>query len=323
MDFKDFYAGMDDDSRRLDRIVKRMFQDNPGVNVQEIIRKKLVRLNQKKASPGDKVSNGDVISVAAFLLEKKIPMEPADDYSDDDMNLDLIFKNPHIIFVNKPKGISVQGGEEKKCVLSDLVAKKYPGSGDSLSFRAGPLHRLDKNTTGLLAFSQSQMGARWFSEMIQNHSIKKTYIALAEGKLLSKSTWVDFIDDTPCENRNGFHTVRIITETDSTGKKAVTHATPLAHGIYNGKDVTLVQFDIETGRKHQIRCQSSFHGHPLLGDNAYNGHGNTFYLHAARLIFPDDNPLGLPRELLCEMPKDFKEILKFCLINWDGKLIIL
>ncbi|MCF0242158.1 MAG: RNA pseudouridine synthase, partial [Treponema sp.] len=115
----------------------------------------------------------------------------------------------------------------------------------------------------------------------------------------------DFIQKENSDNR--FHTVKVSKET---GKEAVTEIYPIKYSKFMGKDITLVQFFIKTGRTHQIRSQSAFHGYPLLGDTAYGGSKNTalkqdFYLHAEKLEFPYDNPLELPTEIICKSNHNF------------------
>ncbi len=323
MDFKDFTAGRDDDSKRLDRIVKRIFKDNPEINCHEIIRKRLVRLNREKAKSESKVKQGDLISIASFLLDNKKNQKTSSGNGNacPDQNIDVIFRNEHLLVINKPKGACVQPSENQKQSLSEIIPRMFPSENDSLSFKVGPLHRLDRNTSGLLVFSQSSIGAKWFSESMQKHLVHKIYVGIAEGSLAAPHTWTDCMEESD-EKTGGFHTMKINdTETSST-KTAITHATPLSYGENHGKAVTLVQYTIETGRKHQIRCQSSYHGFPLLGDNAYGGTGKSFFLHAAKIFFPVDNPVGLPHQLACDIPEEFKKNLDFNLINWNGELII-
>ena len=319
MDFKDFRAGRDDDSKRLDRIAGRILKDFPGINCQEAIRKRLVRLNGKKASGGDRVFEGDVISVASFLLETAPVRKDDGEKIEKDAEIETVFRNEHILIINKPRGISVQPSESGEKSLSETVAELYPGEGSSLSFRTGPLHRLDRNTSGLLAFSQSSLGARWFSEAISSHQIGKVYLGIAEGRLDGPERWEDFLKDG--EKKHGFYTMKS-SDGASVGKSAVTKAVPLAYGCTHDTESTLVQYEIETGRKHQIRCQSAMHGHPLAGDSAYGGKGHTFYLHSAAMLFPAENPLGIPEKIYCPPPVDFKNFLDLNLINWDGQLII-
>ena len=327
MDFTDFTAGKDDDSRRLDRVAQRLLPDRGYSEVQTLMRKRLVKLNGARVKPDTRVSEGDVISVASFLLssedvgEKSCQMSSPQSVpqSASEPEFETVFENEHILVINKPWGINVQpsknGGENLASMVSSYLAGQKSGS--SLSFSPGPLHRLDRLTTGLLAFSKSSLGARWFTDAIKNHAIRKSYLGLAEGRLEEECRWCDRISDTPEKSVSSFHTVCVSKD----GAEAITTARPLAYG----KTLSLVQYDIETGRKHQIRCQTSFHGHPLEGDVAYGGKSNaegTFFLHAAHLTFPKDNPLGLPPDLSAPVPQGFQKKLILGLINWSGQIII-
>ena len=111
-----------------------------------------------------------------------------------------------------------------------------------------------------------------------------------------------------------FYTVQISKQKISDKfKKTVTHVIPLEHKKVFSNDITIVKFFIQTGRTHQIRCQSAFHGFPLLGDTAYGGKKifseREFFLHAEKLIFPKENPLNLPEELSSSYKKPLSDFL--------------
>lgn len=324
MEFRDFTTGKDDDGRRLDRVLRIFLQDKSLSEVYKLLRKGLIKVNQKKAKPDSHVNNGDIISIAEFLFEPQ-PEANSKQTTEPAVKLNIIFENEHLLIIDKPYGISVHGslGDKKagldKEVLAYLSAKNQGQKNQSLSFRPGPLHRLDKNTTGLLVFSKSLEGAKWFSESIKNHTVHKKYLGIAEGKLLQTEYWEDMLADSPSDG--GFYTV----SQNNSGKQAQTTATPLAHGHLpghgkTGYEITLVEYSIKTGRKHQIRAQSQLHGHPLAGDKAYGGKPDKqlkreYYLHAYSLSFPSDNPLGLPEEIKTGLPQDFMALLECCEIK--------
>jgi 23S rRNA pseudouridine955/2504/2580 synthase len=156
---------------------------------------------------------------------------------------------------------------------------------------------LDRETTGVLVCSRSIEGARWFSAALQGHLIGKTYWGIADGTLDAVVRWEDALDSG-----------------GSVGvKKAVTLAAPLSHGAFEGKPVTLVQFIISTGRRHQIRAQSQIHGIPLLNDTAYGSRAHdAFFLHALRITFPADNPLSIPETLEAPLPARWEKMLSDC-----------
>lgn len=337
MDFRNFTAGDNDEGRRFDRILKRMLPLQQGGSLYQALRKGIIRLNGKKADGNDHVHAGDTIAVASFLIDGKENISNC--AHSDEFKFQTIFRNANIWVINKPYGIPVQPSEGCTACLSDFVAQEYARAqkSDSLSFRPGPLHRLDRYTTGVLAFSQSLLGAQWFTNAIagntqddtqQTKQVQKTYIGLVQGNVLNEQHWVESIEDNeiPIQKFKTVTVNKLSAQSGSGERTAITDAYPLASGEIDGLPVTLIQFDITTGRKHQIRAQSSFHGFPLLGDTAYGGNacvgGRAFYLHAIRLIIQKDNPIGLPNMLCAEMDEGFKGILESSLINWDGRLIL-
>ena len=327
MNFREFTAGKDDDGRRLDRILRIFLKDLSLGEIYKLLRKGLIKVNNQKAKPELHINKGDVISIADFLFQKD--NKPADSdikagtFSGD---LNIIFENEHLLIIDKPYGVSVHGHEGSdgmeldKKVEAWYQQKKKTSASDSLAFHPGPLHRLDRNTSGLLVFSMSLAGAKWFSESIKNHTVQKKYIGLAEGKFEKQELWEDKLTDSE-KTVNGFHTVKNV-EDDSEGQSAITTATPLAWGRLNNIDVTLVEYQIKTGRKHQIRAQSKIHGHPLAGDKAYGGKlkckGREYFLQAYSLSFPQDNPLNLPQQIKMGLSPDFIDLLQCCEIENPG-----
>ena len=336
MEFSTFTAGKDDEERRLDRVIKRLVSSE-NTQIFKALRKGLIKLNGKKADANAKVMQGDEIKIASFLLIDKVTDKTDEVISDNKQNNNIeeakqfidkhtILKTDDFLILNKPYDISVQGGSKN---LSDIVSAVYGENNkkSSLSFKTGPLHRLDRKTTGLQVFSQSLEGAKWFTNAIKTHEIKKTYIAIAQGKLERSEKWIDFIDeseDIDKTDKKSFHTVKIVKTPNA--KEAITTAIPLAYGKYRGKDVTLIEYKIETGRKHQIRAQSSFHGFTLLGDTAYGGErieeNQSHYLHAYRLQIQKNNPFGLCEQIDAFIMTNFEKMLAKLLIKWDNINII-
>ena len=304
MERKEWTLGADDAGRRLDRILRRLLAENSQGAVLSALRKGLVRLNGKKAQASDLTSRGDLLSVASFLLAPipEAPFAPSQKGKQGQKGppcpYPVVFENEHLIFIDKPSGISVHDGP-------DSIAKVFSGrANDSLSFVSAPLHRLDKGTSGLLAVSKSAEGARWFCQKIKEHEIKKYYWGIVLGRLAAQEEWTDEL------------------EINGAKKAARTIAAPLKSGAYNGKEITLVQFQIFTGRKRQIREQSAMRGHPILGDKAYGGgviggragdggHEKNagFYLRSMRMEFPK-NDLGLPPAIDASEPQDFLAFFK-------------
>lgn len=302
MEFIEFEAKEDDNGRRLDKAVKRIFESK-GIqpeNIFKLIRKTLIKLNNKKSVPEDRIKIGDKIFIADFLLKENSASKNKTEKNSaqklhGDISVQTAFKNEHLWIINKQSGIEVQPSKNSSFCLADFVAQNTKTS--SLSFRPGPLHRIDKFTTGLVAFSQSLQGAKWFSENIKNHSIKKTYLAIVENFLPENEFTInDTIEEKP----------------------ACTKIKKIAQGTFCGKEISLAKIKIETGRKHQIRIHCASRGFPLLGDKLYGGtkipNGEFsncgFFLHAWKLEFPKDNPLLLPNEIYAEIPSLFKKFIE-------------
>lgn len=320
MDFKVLTIQKDDAGRRFDKIVKSVFPDKGLAEINGIIRKGLVKLNGKKSKNDMRVNEGDELKAASFLFNSenlskektKSKILQEQDNQDSALDFEIVFQNQHLLFINKEYNTTVHGFSDS---LDSKVKKYYSATSNitSISFKPGPLHRLDKKTTGLLCFSWSLEGARWFSENIKTHQIKKYYIGIVEGKLENCEKWEHNIEKSKAFGERDFHTV----EASEDGKKAITWAEPLKYGRYKNIEITLVSFRIETGRTHQIRYQSSSKGHPLLGDTAYggssidkkDGYKQDFYLHAQNLEI-GENPLGLPQIIKCKETRDFEEFVK-------------
>ena len=328
MDFKDFHTGKDDISRRLDKVIRIFAADLSLGEIYKAIRKGLIKVNNRKTKSDYRIQENDTISIASFLINKADSKGPhLDSPSPTKNNLkmpEIVFENDAILLLNKPYDINVHGDDNS---LDKIVTQYYNSKPHSqnLSFKPGPIHRLDRKTTGLVAFSMNLEGAKWFSENIKSHTIQKKYWGLAEGTLESQEIWKDNISKADASGSpKSFHTV-VATgfneddtqESKTEGQLAETIATPLARGAYRGHPVTLIEYNIKTGRKHQIRAQSGRHGHPLLGDVTYGGQkpapGNQqIYLTAKELTFPKDNPLTLPGKLKISLPAPFKSILNSC-----------
>lgn len=327
MEFLDFFAGSDDDNRRLDKVIRKMTPQSNISSLYSAIRKGLIRVNDKKADVNQKVLKNDKISIAAFLLENnKIKVEFSKTASIKKVNkisFETVFQNENVKIINKPYDTNVHGPDS----LSETIEAQFleENHEHSLSFKPGPCHRLDRKTTGLLCFSQSLEGAEWFTKNIAEKTIRKFYVAVCAGDFQKTETWTDHIVPDE-ENSTSFYKMKIDRNNTDEKNLAVTVCTPLAHGTFQKQKVTLCQFEILTGKKHQIRCQSAFHRIPILGDTAYGSvklrDKQDMFLHAYKLIIPENNPVKIPHEITAPLNNNFLNFLKLSLINWDGSLII-
>ncbi len=323
MKFKEFPIGKDDIDRRIDRVVRKFLQDTPLTIIYKNIRSGFIRVNNKKVKNEYRMQEHDVLFLEEnFFNNSKIERK---DYmfSNKTPFYETIFKNDDILIINKPVGVNVQSVTKDdisldKIIKSDFIASNK--SKESLSFMPGPLHRLDKNTSGLLAFSQSLHGARVLTEAFQNHSIKKTYICILKGKLETKLDLEHSLQKKSV--KKGFVTVEV--SDSGTGTLAKTRVYPIEYGMYKNESITFAKVIIETGRTHQIRSQCSTVGFPLLGDTAYGytGSAKDFFLHAYRLDFNIECNLEIPDFLIAKLPKSFSDFLENYLQSLDFNHII-
>lgn len=330
-------AGTGDDGRRADRVLRRVLESVPLSSVYAALRRGQVKMNGKRIKGSERIKAGDKIQIDAALLPKSSAAGAFCEAGDKDnridkapLPLDILFCNEHLLALNKHKGIPTHG----KCSIAEAVLQsQYGGGGEgvSLSFRPGPLHRLDRATSGVLVFSQSLIGAKWFTQQIKEHNIKKTYLALLTGVIKENAHWKDCIapnsNTSPFDSKQ-FHTM-IAAADDAHGKESITHVYPISSFATEGGEATFARIVIDTGRKHQIRCQCAAHGHPLFGDTSYGathfcyyGGGKSrfasdasLFLHSARLQFPP-NDIGVPHIIDAPLPKEFVKVLDAFLPDW-------
>ena len=331
MKFLSFTAAADDSGRRIDRVIRKWLAQNSLSTLYAYIRKGLIKVNNKKVSAQYRVQEGDIITVPDFSVSIIQHSNCASKTTRQIILTDL-FCNEYIRIINKPYGISVQGGQDIN--IADIVAEDYQSrhsENTSLSFKPGPLHRLDRQTTGILVFSQNLIGAQWFSRALTEHRIHKEYIAITQGHMTHTHIWRDSIAVPHSHTKTRqFHRVCLANKQPDTDTNrtlsAETHACPLATGFLYAQPITIVKFIIPTGRKHQIRIHSSSHGFPLIGDTAYGGIKikgvQQLFLHAWRLSLPANNSIGLPEMIQAPLPSAFKEVIKKSLLEKNDIFIL-
>lgn len=283
MDFISYRSTDDDTGRRIDRVVRRFLPDVPLSGIYRFLRKGLIRINGHKAGPDMKLPGNAVVEIAATIVSDQ---KTTREHSPESDTPDIIFRSEDLLFVNKPRGVPVHGigGLDRMIPPSDAELA-------SLSFRTGPLHRLDKGTSGIITVSRTLSGARWFTKALSDHALGKYYLGLVRGSVSGRTEWLD---------------------TDQHGKDMKTSVVPVhAQGRLQGHEVSLVLFRIHTGRKHQIRKQAQSRGFPLLGDFRYGGGTCTdgYFLHAWILMFPSDRPSDLPEKVTAPLPDHFRAAL--------------
>ena len=233
---KVFYIGEDDSGRRLDRVIRKFLGKASLSLIYSAIRKGKIRVNGKKEKEAYLTQKGDEIAMDLSLFSLTGSGGKSQTNSSVSMP-DVLLKTDDLLFINKRAGDIVHG--EKS--LCEAVSKYFPPKEKSLSFKVGALHRLDKDTSGILAFSQSLKGAQGFSKALQEGKIGKFYIGITEGRP-SLNEFKSKIDGKEC--------LCLIKVLDFSKEE----------------NLSLVLFNLITGRKHQIRIQCSQFGTPLLND---------------------------------------------------------
>jgi len=271
-----FTIGPDDAGRRLDRIIRALYQDKPLSFVYRLFRDGSVRLAGKRADGATRTAAGDTVEVRLDATTSTPRLRPSPDEAEQHgsrrFSAMIIVETPDLVVINKPAGILTHGPDGIDTLARAYFAERMA---ESLVFVPAPLHRLDRNTSGALAVSASLHGAIAFSEALRNGRIRKTYLALLGGDLDRPMDWNDVLSRD---------TDTMTTTTGMDGKSAVSRVEPLVRA----QGCTLAMIHLETGRTHQIRVQAASRGLALLGDAKYGGKHQSggYMLHCLRLETP-------------------------------------
>lgn len=272
---KQFVVKQEQANLRLDKVIANEYSELSRTNIQKLIEEDKVLVNDKIQKASYKVSIGDNIQIEE-VQAKEIDLKPQD------IPLDIIYEDDDIIVVNKQKGLVVHpanGNPDGTLVNAIMAICKDSLSGIGGEIRPGIVHRLDKDTSGLIIIAKNDKAHINLSEKIKNREIKKTYIALVRGVIKENEATIDMPIGRSTKDRKKM-------AVSKNGKNAITHFKVMKR--YD--KYTLVEVKIETGRTHQIRVHMSEIGYPIIGDAVYSNGKNPFgvegqMLHAAKLTF--------------------------------------
>lgn len=288
----------DRSGERLDKYIE--IEDFSRSRIQRLIDDGLVTVNGVVARGRDKLREGDVIEI-------DVPeIEPLDVVAED-IPLDIVFEDDNMLVINKPQGMVVHPGAGNRS--GTLVNALMHHCGDSLSgiggvARPGIVHRIDKETSGLLLVAKTDIAHNSLSKQIKDKTACREYICITDGNMTVAKGRVD----APIGRHGTIRTKMAVTSKNS--KNAVTHF----EVVEQLKDASLVKCRLETGRTHQIRVHLAYIGFPILGDNVYGAKSNAYNLrgqalHAEKISF--NHPVtGERMEFHCDPPSYFRELIE-------------
>jgi len=285
---------------RLDAFLARNVENLSRSGAQKLLEEGCVLRCGKPGKKNDKLNMGDEVSVT-------IPEPKQVDIVAKEIPLDIVYEDEDVLVINKPKGLVVHpaaGHQDDTLVNGLLYAMGDDLSGINGQLRPGIVHRIDKDTSGLLAVAKNDLAHTVLASQLKDHTMARTYEAIVCGSFREDSGTVDApIGRHPSDRKK-------MTVTQRNSRNAVTHWEVVKR--YRG--YTHVRCRLETGRTHQIRVHMAHIGHPILGDTVY-GHKKTELgqdsqcLHAGLLCFrhPRD---GRPVMVMAPLPAYFQEVLE-------------
>ena len=300
MELNKFFVTSDIAGSRLDKAVPILCPELSRNAVQQLIDEENILVNGKKSNKKTTVNAGDVIEV--ILPEPKtLSVDP------ENIPLDIVYEDEHLLVVNKPKGMVVHpaAGNFNGTLVNALLYH----CGDSLSgingvIRPGIVHRIDKDTSGLLVVAKNDIAHKGLAEQIKEHSFTRVYNTVVVGNIKDDFGTIDApIGRHPKDRKKQ-------AVTDKNSRNAVTHFEVLER--YNG--FTFLKVRLETGRTHQIRVHMAYRGTPVAGDVVYGNPKKTYglqgqCLNASTIGFV--HPItGEYLEFTTELPTYFKDFLR-------------
>ena len=270
---KNYKLVIDDEKGRLDKVIAEKITDLSRTKIKELVNDKNILVNNKAEKVSYKVQSGDVIDVTITPV-KPLSLEA------ENLHLDIVYEDSDVIVVNKPQGMVVHpsAGHPDHTLVNGLLYHTRDLADSPEGFRPGIVHRIDKDTSGLLMIAKNDKARESLEKQLAEKINKREYLAIVHGNFEVKNGVINAPIGRNPNNRKKM-------AVNPKGKAAVTHFTVLEQF----KNYSLVKCVLETGRTHQIRVHMKYIGHPLAGDPLYgpkktlSGHGQ--FLHAKTLGF--------------------------------------
>lgn len=291
-----------DVKKRLDKFVLEKNSDITRSYIKSLIEEGNITVNGKIEKSGYSLKRSDIVKVN-ITKDEEVNIEPQD------IPLDIMYEDDDIIIVNKPKGMVVHpavGNFSGTLVNALMYSHKNNLSGINGKIRPGIVHRIDKDTSGILVVAKNDIAHKKLSDTFKVHDIKREYIAIVKGIIKEDRLDIEY----PIGRSNKDRKKMAVTNKNS--RNAVTHVEVLKR--YYISNVTVIKATLETGRTHQIRVHMSYINHPLLGDEVYGKKDNMFkisgqMLHAKLLGFNHPST-GKYVEFESKLPNYFCDVLE-------------
>lgn len=294
---KEIVVTKDLEKTRLDKGLTQLLSDKSRSYILKCIQEGKIFVNHKTEKPSYILKLNDVIEYEELA---ETPL----DVMGENLNLDIIYEDEDVAVVNKPKGMVVHpaAGNYSKTLVNGLLYELDDLATINGVVRPGIVHRIDKDTTGLLMIAKNDKASLSLTEQLKNHSCNRRYIALVYGVITEAKGKINAPIGRDPDDRKKMAVLKL-------GKQAVTHFTVLKR--YKG--FTLVECVLETGRTHQIRVHFDYIGHPVVGDKTYGrrkviGDQGQF-LHAETIGFTHPSTAQW-LEFSAPLPSYFKEFLE-------------
>ena len=303
-EMKIFVVEEEDKGTRLDQyLVKQL--DLTRTRVQNLIKENNIKVNNEKTKVAYKIEPNDSVRVyIPEVVEKDIEAE--------DIKLDIVYQDGDIAIINKYSGMVVHPahGHYSGTLVNAILFQIKDLSGINGEMRPGIVHRLDKDTSGLIIVAKHDKAHTKLTEMFKNKEIKKTYLAIVKGKVSKETGRIETNIGRDEKDRKKMS----VSRDEKKGKLAIT----TYKVIDSNERYSLLDVNIETGRTHQIRVHMKHIGYPILGDIVYGRPDNKIMrqmLHAYKLEFK--HPITSEEMVLeAQLPKDFVEALGYAQLQY-------
>lgn len=287
-----------EEGKRFDAVVSMLNDKISRTLAQDLIKDGIILLDGAKAKETAKVRVGQVIT-----MPEEYNTKPAENLVAEDIDIDILYEDEDIIVVNKPKDMVVHPAVGNWTgTLVNAMLGKHELSDENGEFRPGIVHRLDKNTTGVMVVAKNNNAHNVLSKQIQEHSFKKIYIALVKGVIAENEAIIEMpIGRHPTDRKK----MAVVKD----GREAYTKFKVLERF----EKFTLVEVELKTGRTHQIRVHMSHIGYPIVGDDTYSNVKNPFGITSQML---HSKTLGITHPVTNEymefnapLPEEFEDVL--------------